>query len=161
MTTDHPLLGEDYSLIQDYLLTKIVLALNTDLDASGWDHEIDALERESTSFWVRRNALLFDYTLARLLAACPVGDNNPAEPSFEESDENFVRDFVAAVTHQDSGAAEYLWAEKNSGHSIGHGKRLPSTVVLLARLRTAWGNAHARTVLDSIPDEMFPTQNVS
>ena len=158
MTTDHPLLGEDHSLIQDYLLTKIVLALNTDLDGSGWDHEIDALERESTSFWVRRNALLFDYTLARLLAACP--DPAPGSSRATPTD-TFVRDFVGAVAHQDANTAEYLWAETNAGQGIGRGARLPSTVALLMHLRKAWGEVHARTVLDNIPDEMFPAQNVS
>lgn len=161
MTTDHPLLGEDYSLIQDYLLTKIVLALNTDLDASGWNHEIDALESESTSFWVRRNALLFDYTLARLLSACSGWGDASGDLASHINNDSFVRDFVAAVAHQDAGAAEYLWAEENSGHSIGNGERLPSTIELLTRLRKTWGNQHARTVLDKIPDEMFPTQNVS
>ncbi|WP_458040604.1 MULTISPECIES: hypothetical protein [Bacteria] len=160
MATDHPLLGEDYSLIQDYLLTKIVLALNTDLDTSGWDHEIDAFERESTSFWVRRNALLFDYTLARLLAACPNPTPAP-DPKGAGPQVTFVSDFVGAVTQQDASTAEYVWAEVNAGHGIGRSARLPSTVILLAHLRTSWGEAHARTVLDNVPDEMFPPQSVS
>jgi hypothetical protein len=158
--TEHPLTGEDYTLIQDYLLTKIVLALNADLDTPGWDHEIDTLQRESHSFWVRRNALLFDYTLARLLAACPNTTTEP-DPEVLGPNEAFIRDFVSAAAHQDSTAAEHLWAEANSGSSIGDGTRLPTTIPLLARLRQAWGNVHARTVLDNIPDELFPTQNVS
>lgn len=158
--TEHPLLGEDYTLIQDYLLTKIVLALNSNLDSQGWDHEIDALQRESKSFWVRRNALLFDYTLARLLSACPNSTTLP-DPGVTGPNEAFIRDFVSAAAHQDSTAAQHLWAEANSGSSLGEGTRLPSTIQLLARLRHAWGHVHARTVLDNIPDELFPAQNVS
>jgi hypothetical protein len=161
MTTEtHPLTGEDYTLIQDYLLTKIVLALNAHLDSKGWDHEIDVLQRDSRTFWVRRNALLFDYTLARLLAASALSSAVP-DPSVTGPNESFIRDFVSAVSHQDPIAAESLWAEANNGSRTGDGVRLPSTIPLLARLRLAWEHVDARTVLDNLPDELFPAQNVS
>lgn len=158
--TAHLLRSEDYPLIQDYLLTKIILGLNAGLDADGWDHEIDHLQQESASFWVRRNALLFDYTLARVLDACPDGvagiDSTTTSPG-----EIFVRAIVEAVHRQDATIAEYLWAEVNFGSRLEDGTRLPSTVALLARLRSAWPAVNPRRVTENLPPEMFPSSSVS
>lgn len=158
--TAHLLRSEDYPLIQDYLLTKVILGLNAGLDASGWDHEIDHLQQESASFWVRRNALLFDYTLARVLDGCP-GSVASIDSTVSSQGETFVRAFVEAVHRQDSTIAEYLWAEVNFGSSLDGGARLPSSVALLAHLRSAWPAVNPRSVTDNLPPEMFPSSSVS
>ncbi|MCE7483572.1 hypothetical protein LZG07_16880 [Microbacterium profundi] len=158
--TNHPLRSEDYTLIQDYFLTKVILGLNAELDAAGWDHEIDNLQNESGSFWVRRNGLLFDYTLARVLSACPNGAAE-IDASIVGESEVFVRGFVDAVSRQDTAIAEYLWSEVNFGEHLTLGTRLPSTVPLLARLRNAWPKVHAREVTENLPPELFPSSSVS
>jgi hypothetical protein len=158
--TEHLLRSEDYSLIQDYFLTKIVLGLNGHLDTTGWDHEIDHMQNESGSFWVRRNALLFDYTLGRVLAACP-SDAAGSHSSADGASEIFVRGFVDVVTRQDTTIAEYLWAEVNFGEQLTAGTRLPSTVALLASLRAAWPAVNPRLVTDNLPPEHFPASTVS
>lgn len=158
--TAHLLRSEDYPLIQDYLLTKIILGLNAGLDAGGWDHEIDHLQKESASFWVRRNALLFDYTLARVLDGCP-GSATSIDSTTSSPGEIFVRALVDAVHRQDATVAEYLWAEVNFGSRLDDGARLPSTVALLAHLRSAWPAVNPRSVTEKLPPEMFPSSSVS
>lgn len=160
MTADHPLRDEDYHLIQDYVLTKVVFALNADSTSSGWDHEIDRLQHDSESFWVRRNAFLFDYTLARLLIAC-VSASAERDESITGSSDEPLREFIDAVEREQTGLAEHVWSEANAGAPVGDGLRLPTTVPLVARLREIWQRVETRAALDTLPPEYFPSMPVS
>ena len=81
----HPLQQEDYHLIQDYLITKAVMCLATNASLAEWEHEIAGIQEATGEQWLRRNALLLDYTLARILAAygrnAHLAEADPAGPT--------------------------------------------------------------------------------
>ena len=156
----HPLQQEDYHLIQDYMLTKAVMCLATNANLVEWEHEIAGMQEASGEQWLRRNAMLLDYTLARILAA--YGRNaHLAEADRAGPTEAFVRSFVAAVAAQDHASAEGLWVAANENTTQLIGKRMPSTTPLLIRVRQTAQHREAELDLDGVPDEYFPAQFVS
>ena len=156
----HPLQQEDYHLIQDYLITKAVMCLATHASLAEWEHEIAGIQEASGEQWLRRNAMLLDYTLARILAAygrnAHLAEADPAGPT-----EAFVRSFVAAVAAQDHTSAEELWVAANKNTTQLTGTRMPSTTPLLIRVRQTAQHLDTHLDLDAIPDEYFPPQFVS
>lgn len=156
----HPLQQEDYHLIQDYMITKAVMCLATNASLAEWEHEIAGVQEASGEQWLRRNAMLLDYTLARILAAygrnAHLAEADPAGPT-----EAFVRSFVAAVAAQDHVRAEELWVAANENTTQVTGTRMPSTTPLLIRVRQAAQHLETHLDLDAVPDEYFPPQFVS
>lgn len=63
--SEHPLSTDDVHTIQDYFATKIHLLLAADADDPEWDHQRDAQRAVDETAWVRQNAFLWDFTLAR------------------------------------------------------------------------------------------------
>ena len=156
----HPLQQEDYHLIQDYMITKAVMCLATNASLAEWEHEIAGIQEASGEQWLRCNAMLLDYTLARILAA--YGRNaHLAEADPAGSTEAFVRSFVAAVAAQDHARAEELWVAANENTTQLTGTRMPSTTPLLIRVRQTAQHLDTQLDLDAIPDEYFPPQFVS
>lgn len=157
--TAHPLTAEDYHLIQDYMVTKVALLLTAQAGLPEWRHEIDAMQSQSGEYWQRRNALLFDYTLGRFLAAAlsrpPEPDATPLPPA-----EQFVRDFVSTVLRQDYVTAELLWADANTATGES-GTRLPSTTTLVLRLGQLARHVDLPATFASLPPEFYPPQYVS
>ena len=156
----HPLQQEDYHLIQDYLITKAVMCLATNASLVEWEHEIAGIQEASGEQWLRRNAMLLDYTLARILAAygrnAHLAEADPAGPT-----EAFVRSFVEAVGAQDHTSAEELWVAANENTTQLTGTRMPPTTPLLMRVRQTAQHLDTHLDLDAIPDEYFPPQFVS
>jgi hypothetical protein len=156
----HLLQEEDYHLIQDYMLTKAVICLATSADLAEWEHEVAGMREASGEQWLRHNAMLWDYTLARILAAYGqdehLAEADPAGPT-----EAFVRRFVAAVAAQDHTSAEELWVAANKGTTQLTGTRMRSATPLLIRVRQTAQRLESQLDLDAVPDEYFPPQFVS
>lgn len=133
------------------MLATVVAALNARQDSAAWDRDLDRLRGESGSRWASVDALLLDYTMARLIAVCPAG-LPPIDASITAANEVFIREFIAAVVENDVALATYLWADVNFGWKEQPGVHLPSMIVLLTRLRAYWNPA----TLDEIRDRLAP-----
>ncbi|GAA0497629.1 MULTISPECIES: hypothetical protein [Microbacterium] len=156
----HPLQQEDYHLVQDYMITKAVMCLATNASLTEWEHEITGMQVASGEQWLRRNAMLFDYTLARILAAYG-RDAHLAEADLAGPTEAFVRRFVAAVAAQNQSSAEELWVTANENAARLTGTRMRSTTPLLIRVRQTAQHLETHLDLHQVPDEYFPPQFVS
>jgi hypothetical protein len=105
--TDHPLSRSDVALVQDLFLTKIVMLRSGSADPGEWRFELAELERLSADTWKSRNAFLFDYTLARLIAVDATTSRET--PTALAGSPSSIRDFVEAVASDDASAARDAW----------------------------------------------------
>lgn len=127
----------DLGSVQEYMLAEVVTALNAEQDTPGWERHLDRFRMHSGSRWENVDALLFDYTMARLIAICP-GGPPPLGSSVAGSDDVFIRAFTDAVVDNDVALATYIWADINFGWRERPGMLLPSMIALLTRLRAFW-----------------------
>lgn len=151
MKTENRPHRRDLHPTQELLLVTVIGALNAGHEASARDLDLDRLRAGSGARWSNVDALLLDYTMARLIAACP-GGIPPFDASVRGADEIFIRAFTAAVVANDVALATYLWADINFGWKEQPGVHLPSMIVLLARLRAYW----APVTLEEIRDRLAP-----
>jgi hypothetical protein len=61
----HPLARSDQHLIQDFMLTKIVLLLAREADEAEWIFEMKSMDEKASGSETRENVFLFVYTVTR------------------------------------------------------------------------------------------------
>src|SRR5699024_3499181 len=121
----HPLESEDYSLVQDYLLTKAILLAAARVDNAFWEHEIQSLRADAGDAWGHHVAFLLDVTLARIASvSLRYAGQTPEDP--------WTREFVAAIEDQDYVVASESWASANRAASVRDGGELETTRSLRA-----------------------------
>jgi hypothetical protein len=143
----HPLQSEDIHAIQDYLVTKITLLLSVTADDAQWQNQYDAQEAIDPHLWASRNAFLWDYTLARFIAAVHIKRYQVLEHASPE--EQFLEEFVQAVAVGDHRSAGGLWDGMNefSGAASTVGTNRPLT----RRLREIAPTTDLVTVMRTLP----------
>lgn len=143
----------DLGPVQAYMLDAVVAALNSQQDSPAWERDLDRFRRHSGTRWINLDALLFDYTLARLIAICP-GALPPIGASITSANDVFIRAFTDAAVEKDVALATYLWADINFGWKEHPGAHLPSMTALLTRLRACWRRATLGQIRDRLPPEL-------
>lgn len=113
----HPLARNDRYLIQEFMLTKIILLVARDADESEWAFELELMDTNLGDARGREHIFLFAYTVARYCLA--VAHAQPIEVDHNSTTTGagspFVNEFLVAV---DAGAfirALSLW--ETSGFS--------------------------------------------
>lgn len=151
----HPLVTDDYHLIQDFMVTKITFLLAAQASTGEWQHEIKEMYETSSEHWGHRNGLLFDYSLARFLVAASA-DGYGSEVIAGGADDAFLPDFVTAVQRQDYIYARERWSETNAEAIQLDGSLLPSTVTLVLKLIQTGQRLEIAEAIHDLPPEYFP-----
>lgn len=106
----HPLARSDQHLIQDFMLTKIVLLLAREADEAEWVFEMKAMDDKASGSDSRDNVFLFIYTVTRyyigvLRAQAEGSDAAERMPALTP----FLSTFTHAVATHASQHALELW----------------------------------------------------
>jgi len=136
----HPLLRDDLRLIQDFMLTKITLLLAQNASGDEWAFEIRTMQELSGVPWDAHNGLLFDYTLARFIAAGS-SQGEPVDESAQPANSplgSLVTNFIDSVNDEDNVQAHRVW------DLVTPEDRATATFALVARLQNKLkdGNSH-------------------
>jgi len=146
----HPLAQDDYELIQDLMLTKVVFLLASEADASEWQFELRAQESLSEGRWDGRNAFLFDYTLARVLNANLRVTDATAQAGIDwapPGQTEFLDDFLLAISYSDHPRAAAIWT---TGHAVPAQSPQASTAATLALIRALQERHHPELITPAL-----------
>ncbi|WP_110589988.1 hypothetical protein [Microbacterium suaedae] len=119
----HPLESEDFSIVQDHLVTRVTLLAQSGVGDDEWDRELLAVRRDAGATWGHHVAFLLDVTLARFaaLAQRELGG---------VIDDEWCAAFVVAVSDQDHLVADELWASANHAVDVREDGLLATTTAL-------------------------------
>ncbi len=163
----HPLADADPHLVQDYMATKITFLLAKRSGLDEWEHEIETQENAVGHDWGRRNAFLFDFTLARFLSALKsaIADSASTKPAVTDPDDRvcnarrtdrFISEFCDVVSHHPL-AAEAVWSSYNRETGDPRpGERLHSTTTLVERIVQVAPSSELITAVQHLPTEFRP-----
>lgn len=155
--SEHPFRTDDVHTIQDYLVTKVQLLLAAEADEHVWAHQYDAQRTIDPTSWVRQNAFLWDYTLARFIAAAHVRRYSIFELASPGA--QLLEEFVQAVHYGEHASALSLWDGMNE--FVSEGTILPTTAPLTRRIRELNPISDLADVAANLPPEYEHPQWVS
>lgn len=155
--SDHPYRTDDIHTIQDYLVTKIQLLLASGADDTQWTHQYEAQRTVDPTAWVRQNAFLWDFTLARFIAAAHIKKYDVLQAA--TPGEQFLEEFVQAVSSANHASALGLWDGMNE--FAGGESLLPTSKPLTRRVRELNPISDLAEVARNLPPEYEHPQWVS
>lgn len=143
----HPLESEDYSIVQDHLVTRIALLATTGSEHDEWDRELLAIRHDSADAWGHHVAFLLDFTLARFVALA-------LRESVDLVSDEWSTAFVTAVSDQDYLIADEVWASANRAAAVRDDGLLETTRALRRLIPT--GRLVPTGLDDELPPEYYP-----
>lgn len=157
--SDHLLKSDDIHTIQDYFVTKIHFLLATHAEPAEWEQQYRAQREIDLVAWVRQNAFLWDYTLARYIAAVHIRPYTVLEHATPA--EQFMEEFVHAVSLADGTGALGVWDGINEFAEADAHDTLPSSEPLMHRIRALNPDCDLAEVTRNLPEEYEHPQWVS
>lgn len=126
----HPLARNDHNLIQEFMLTKIILLASRNVSETEWAFELEAMDAQLGSERRPIHVFLFFYTVARYSVAIAHSQASELQQSSisTNADARFLDAFLGAVDAADSALALALW------HSAGLGTESSVFAPAISRL---------------------------